>query len=83
MNDRIIYRDLTANRRRWLEQLDLWPRKRRAGVVAADCERLGWTHRLPTGHDALTPLGRTVLRWGRADVSENPAVPVVNPGAAR
>jgi hypothetical protein len=77
---RPIYRDLTAARRKWLASL---PARRAAGHVANDCEILGWTVRLPSGHDVLTPLGRSVLRWGRADISENPMVPVTGFRVAR
>ena len=69
MKARAIYRDLTDARRRWLTKLDAMPQKQRmAGHVCRDCEILGWTERLPSGHDVLTPLGMEVLRRGRADV---------------
>jgi hypothetical protein len=77
---RVLYRDLTDTRRRWLKSL---PARRRAGVTASDCERLGWTVRMPSGHDVLTPLGRAVLRYGRADVGEVPVIPVVRTWAPR
>lgn len=69
MKPRAIYRDLTDARRRWLEKVKARPQSQRmAGHVCRDCEILGWTERLPSGHDVLTDLGREVLRRGRADV---------------
>jgi hypothetical protein len=68
MTMRNIYRHLTDARRRWLEHLDKrTAARRRSGIVARDCEILGWTRRLPSGHDELTPLGEAVLDTGRGD----------------
>ena len=77
MPNRVIYRHLTDSRRAWLASL---PAKaiRVSANAAGDCQRLGWTIRQASGHYALTPLGRAVLRWGRGDVTEIAAVPITD-----